>query len=61
MTAMPEEQPTPPPTVEVEPGDLEWISPEIATEVLSRASDGSEPIPWEDVKASLDEVEGLGI
>jgi hypothetical protein len=56
----PEEQPTAT-TVEVEPGDREWITPEVAALVLQRASDGSTPIPWEDVKADLDEMRRLGI
>jgi hypothetical protein len=45
----------------VEPSDLEWISEEIATEVLKRAADGSKPIPWSQVKAELDEMDRLGI
>ena len=47
--------------VKVAKADRDWISPEVATELLKRASDGSKPIPWEDVKAELDEMDRLGV
>jgi len=47
--------------VKVAKADRDWISPEVATELLKRASDGSKPIPWEEVKAELDEMDRLGI
>ena len=47
--------------VKVAKADRDWISPEVATELLKRASDGSKPIPWEEVKSELDEMDRLGI
>jgi hypothetical protein len=46
----------------VHPDDREWISEEIAAEVLRRAQDCPDCwIPWEDVKKELDEMDRLGI
>jgi hypothetical protein len=46
----------------VHPDDKEWISEEIAREVLKRAQDGPECwLNWEDVKADLDEMRRRGI
>ena len=47
--------------VKVAKADKDWVTPEMATEVLKRAHDGSTPIPWEDVKKELDEMRRLGI
>jgi len=47
--------------VKVAKADRDWISPRVATELLKRASDGSKPIPWAEVKAALDEMDRLGI
>jgi len=45
--------------VKVAKADRDWISPEVDTELLKRSSDGSRPIPWEEVKAELDEMDRL--
>jgi hypothetical protein len=47
--------------VKVAKADRDWITPEVATEVLRRAKDGSKPIPWEQVVAELREMDRLGL
>jgi hypothetical protein len=49
------------PTVEIEEADRDWISPEIAAEVLKRAADGSKPLPWSQVEAELAEMDRWAI
>jgi hypothetical protein len=49
------------PLPEIEDEDKDWITPEVAGEVLRRANDGSKPIPWSQVEAELEEMDRLGI
>jgi hypothetical protein len=56
----PKKQPRKERLVKVSKADEAWISRKIATEVLKRANDGSEAIPWETVKAELAEMDRLG-
>ena len=59
---MTKEQPDEPQEHLVEPENREWISEEIAAEVLRRAQDGPECwIPWPQVDAKLDEMCRQGI
>jgi hypothetical protein len=55
------EQPQGPSEPLVHPDDKEWISEEIAAEVLQRAADGSKPLPWSQVEADLEEMDRRGI
>lgn len=47
--------------VKVAKQDQDWVSPEMATEVLRRAQDGSEPVTHSELMAELDEMERLGL
>jgi hypothetical protein len=47
--------------VKVAKADRDWITPEVASLVLKRAADGTEWIPWSQVKAELDEMDRLGL
>ena len=47
--------------VKVARADREWISREAATLILKRDKDGSVPIPWEQVKKELREMDRLGL